>query len=179
MQAGRVPSSLVEIGDLLYAAYERRVSKSLQDRQTPRHVGVILDGNRRFAKARGAGTEEGHRAGAENIGNFLGWCEDTDVEVVTLWLLSTDNLTRPPQELDKLLRIIEGLVADLATAQRWQLHAAGALDMLPVQTAAALRRAATAHGEHEKRIGHNDPEGWPDWYADYMVREQAGKELPK
>ena len=83
----------MEIGDLLYAAYERRVSKSLQDRQTPRHVGVILDGNRRFAKARGAGTEEGHRAGAENIGNFLGWCEDADVEVVTLWLLSTDNLT--------------------------------------------------------------------------------------
>jgi catechol 2,3-dioxygenase-like lactoylglutathione lyase family enzyme len=43
--------------------------------------------------------------------------------------------------------------------------------------AAALRRAAAAHGEHEKRIGAADP-GWPDWYADYMVREQAGTELP-
>jgi hypothetical protein len=44
--------------------------------------------------------------------------------------------------------------------------------------AAALRRAAAAHGEHEKRIGAEDPD-WPDWYADYMVREQAGTELPQ
>jgi catechol 2,3-dioxygenase-like lactoylglutathione lyase family enzyme len=43
--------------------------------------------------------------------------------------------------------------------------------------AAALRRAASAHGEHEKRIGAEDPD-WPDWYADYMVREQAGTDLP-
>jgi hypothetical protein len=43
--------------------------------------------------------------------------------------------------------------------------------------AAGLRRAAAAHGEHEKRIGAEDPD-WPDWYADYMVREQAGTELP-
>ena len=44
--------------------------------------------------------------------------------------------------------------------------------------AAALRRAAAAHGEHEKRTGKADPEGWPDWYADYVVAEQAGKPLP-
>jgi hypothetical protein len=43
--------------------------------------------------------------------------------------------------------------------------------------AAALRRAASAHGEHEKRIGRADPD-WPDWYAEYMVREQSGQELP-
>ncbi len=44
--------------------------------------------------------------------------------------------------------------------------------------ASALRRAAAAHGEHEKRIGQADP-NWPDWYAEYMVREQAGQELPQ
>jgi hypothetical protein len=44
--------------------------------------------------------------------------------------------------------------------------------------ASALRRAEAAHGQHEKRIGHADP-NWPDWYADYMVREQAGEELPQ
>ena len=44
--------------------------------------------------------------------------------------------------------------------------------------ASALRRAAAAHGEHEKRIGKADP-NWPDWYAEYMVREQAGEELPQ
>jgi hypothetical protein len=44
--------------------------------------------------------------------------------------------------------------------------------------ASALRRAAAAHGEHEKRVGQADPH-WPDWYAEYMVREQSGEELPK
>ena len=44
--------------------------------------------------------------------------------------------------------------------------------------AGALRRAAAAHGQHEKRIGQADP-NWPDWYADYVVREQSGQELPQ
>src|SRR5262245_28361733 len=49
----------------------------------------------------------------------------------------------------------------------------------PAELARALRRAAAAHGEHEKRIGKADPEGWPEWYAEYLVAEQAGKELPR
>ena len=44
--------------------------------------------------------------------------------------------------------------------------------------AAALRRAEAAHAEHEKRIGHPDAD-WPDWYADYIVREQAGEPPPR
>ncbi|HTD56780.1 MAG TPA: hypothetical protein VK670_15425, partial [Silvibacterium sp.] len=44
--------------------------------------------------------------------------------------------------------------------------------------AAAMRRAAAAHGQHEARIGQADP-NWPDWYAEYMVREQNGEELPQ
>jgi catechol 2,3-dioxygenase-like lactoylglutathione lyase family enzyme len=47
----------------------------------------------------------------------------------------------------------------------------------PAELADALRRAAAAHGEHEARTGEADPD-WPDWYAEYMVREQAGEELP-
>lgn len=45
------------------------------------------------------------------------------------------------------------------------------------ELAEAMRRASAAHGQHEARIGHADP-GWPDWYAEYMVREQAGEQLP-
>jgi hypothetical protein len=49
--------------------------------------------------------------------------------------------------------------------------------VIPVSDVAALRRATAAHGEHEKRIGKHD-DNWPDWYADYILREQTGKELP-
>jgi short-chain Z-isoprenyl diphosphate synthase len=128
---------------LVYGVYERRLAASLSPSALPRHVGVILDGNRRWAKASGARTAEGHRAGAERILDFLGWCEDVGVERVTLWLLSTDNLSRPPQELADLLEIIEDVVGRLAAARRWRVHPVGALDLLPSATARRLK-------EHEE-----------------------------
>jgi short-chain Z-isoprenyl diphosphate synthase len=63
------------------------------------------------------------------------------VEVVTLWLLSTDNLTRQPAELEPLLRIIEDTVRELV-AQDWHVKPVGALDLLPADTAHALKEAA-------------------------------------
>ena len=130
--------------DLLYGAYERRLAASLPQQSLPRHVGVMLDGNRRWAKANGANTAQGHQAGADNISPLLGWCEDVGVEVVTLWLLSTDNLNRPAKELEPLLSIIENVVADLAGSGRWRLNPVGALDLLPAETARRLKEAADA-----------------------------------
>jgi short-chain Z-isoprenyl diphosphate synthase len=129
----------VSVGDVVYAAYERRLARSLDRSSLPRHVGVMLDGNRRWARLRGQDTKTGHQAGADNIAAFLGWCEDLGVEVVTLWLLSTDNLARPPLELDPLLQIIETAVADLAATGRWRINPVGALDLLPQRTADSLR----------------------------------------
>lgn len=129
--------------DLLYGFYERRIASALDTTQIPRHVGIILDGNRRWAKASGAPKSRGWRAGADKVVEFLGWCEELDVEVVTLWLLSTDNLNRPVSELTPLLRIIEGLVDQIAATGRWRVHPVGALDLLPADTARSLKDAAT------------------------------------
>ena len=130
------------LSDVLYAAYERRLTRQLGPESVPRHVGVMLDGNRRWARARGAGTSEGHQAGADNIANLLGWCEDVGVEVVTLWLLSTDNLGREESELEPLLAIIERAVDALADTGRWRLHPVGALSLLPEATRERLEAAA-------------------------------------
>ncbi len=129
---------------VLYPAYEARLTRRLPADRLPKHVGVMLDGNRRWARAVGADAEQGHRAGAANISPLLEWCEEVGVEVVTLWLLSTDNLNRPPRELEALVRIIEEAVDDLARAQRWRLHPVGALDLLPATTARRLKEAADA-----------------------------------
>lgn len=126
---------------VLYPAYESRVARALPPSRIPKHVGVMLDGNRRWAKAVGADTASGYRAGADNIQPFLGWCEEVGVEVVTLWLLSTDNLNRPPEQLDGLLNVIEGAVESLAATGRWRVHPVGALDLLPPSTAAKLKAA--------------------------------------
>ncbi|MEI7660124.1 MAG: isoprenyl transferase [Actinomycetes bacterium] len=120
------------IKSLLYPLYERRLVRGLDFSKTPHHVGVILDGNRRWAKANPkTGDPNGHKAGAQKIIEFLGWCEDADVRVVTLWLLSTDNFKRSSDEIEELLRIIGGTVDDLAATGRWNIKAVGALDLLP------------------------------------------------
>ena len=129
---------------VLYPAYEARVARRLPADRLPKHVGVMLDGNRRWAKAVGADTAHGHRAGAANIEPLLGWCEETGIEVVTLWLLSTDNLNRPADEVESLLGIIEEAVDSLADERRWRLHPVGALDLLPAHTARRLKEAEAA-----------------------------------
>ncbi|MBO9553318.1 isoprenyl transferase [Cellulomonas sp.] len=128
----------------LYGLYERRLAASLPADRVPRHVGVILDGNRRWARSIGESTATGHQRGADKIADLLEWSEDIGVEVVTLWMLSTDNLERAPEELDPLLAIIESAVRSLAATRRWRLQPMGALELLPEHTSAALRDAQEA-----------------------------------
>jgi short-chain Z-isoprenyl diphosphate synthase len=135
------------LSDLVYGAYARRIAAQLDHAAMPKHVGVIVDGNRRWARAYGAKTAQGHQAGADKIQHLLGWCEEVGVEVVTLWLLSTDNLNRPSDELAELLRIIEGTVDDLAATGRWRLQPVGALDLLPAATSERLKLAADSTRE--------------------------------
>ncbi|MBF8253003.1 MAG: short-chain Z-isoprenyl diphosphate synthase [Actinobacteria bacterium] len=106
--------------------------RSLDFSKTPHHVGVILDGNRRWAKANpNLSDPNGHKAGASKIIEFLGWCDEADVRVVTLWLLSTDNFKRSAAEIEELLKIISETVDELAATGRWNIKAVGALDLLP------------------------------------------------
>lgn len=132
---------------VLYPAYEARLARRLPSDRLPRHVGVMLDGNRRWARSVGRDSAHGHRAGAANIEPLLTWCEEAGVQVVTLWLLSTDNLNRPEAELAPLLEIIEDVVESLAATGRWRLHPVGALDLLPDRTARRLKDAVDATRE--------------------------------
>ena len=139
--------------DLVYRVYERKLVRELSGAPIPQHVGVILDGNRRFAKERGLGhAAAGHLAGAQHIEPFLGWCADLGIPCVTLWLLSTDNLARDDAEVGPLLRIIEDAVHRLARTEvnderGWRVTVVGALDVLPSETRRRLKEAeeATAH----------------------------------
>ena len=73
---------------LLYRLYRRRILREIEGLAKPQHVAMILDGNRRWAKLRALeSSAHGHRAGADKIHEFLSWCEEQGVEVVTLYLL--------------------------------------------------------------------------------------------
>jgi short-chain Z-isoprenyl diphosphate synthase len=127
----------------LYSLYERRLSKELAGRPVPRHVAVMLDGNRRWARAAGfEDVNDGHLVGARHIDNLLAWCAEAGVEHVTLWLLSTDNLHRDPAEVGPLLHIIAAVARALSAPEEpWRLNVVGALDTLPASTAEALKTA--------------------------------------
>ena len=142
--------------NVLYDMYERRLKAELSDAAVPKHIGVILDGNRRWAKSLGATASQGHRAGAGKIAEFLDWSEDAGVSIVTLWLLSTDNLARDEGELGELLRIICEAVSLLADQGRWKLAVVGDLALLPEQVSEDLRAsvARTASVQGMTAVGY-------------------------
>jgi short-chain Z-isoprenyl diphosphate synthase len=131
-----------QVRDAIVHVYERRLARALEGADIPCHVGVIMDGNRRWARAIGLeDVAHGHRRGADKIVDLLGWCDDAGVEVVTLFLLSTDNLHRAPSEVAALLQIIEDVAVDLARpGRRWQVRPVGALELLPPEMVAVLKQ---------------------------------------
>lgn len=128
---------------LLHRVYERRLAHTLEPDLLPRHIGVIIDGNRRWAKASGASTAEGHRQGAAKITEFLTWCEEMSIPLVTVWMLSTDNLSRPPEEL----RTLHGIIAEAVeeyTAAGYAVRIAGSTHLLPDDVHARIRAVIDA-----------------------------------
>lgn len=100
----------------------------------------MVDGNRRWAKEQGFDRSLGHTAGAKRIVDFVGWCTDLGIEHVTLYLLSTDNLSgRNPEELEDLIDIIITLAEHLAELGRWKLQVVGDLPALGEQAEKRLR----------------------------------------
>jgi len=140
------------LSQVLYAAYERQLRHGLSAADLPDHVAVLADGNRRWARANAPGLPlvAGYRAGAEKLRQFCSWCDDLGIPMVTLWVLSTDNLDRDQnQELAPLFDVIVELVADLAA--KHSVRIVGALGLLPGELADRLRQAAgqeTEQGMH-------------------------------
>jgi len=128
---------------LVYSFYERRLAGKLAGKPVPQHVGVMCDGNRRWAREMGfVDPNDGHRVGAVRIKELLTWCDQAGIKHVTLYLLATDNLQRPAAQLDPLVKIIEDLATELAEdGNPWRLRMVGALDLLPTATAQALKAA--------------------------------------
>ena len=143
--------------ELVYRFYERQLERRVRSGPLPRHVGVILDGNRRYARKMGySRVAEGHRRGADKVEELLGWCDELAIPVVTLWALSTDNLKRAPEELSTIFGLIEEKVealqaADASTPRR-RLRMVGRRELPPPSTQAAIAKAeevTAANGPYE------------------------------
>ena len=149
----RTMKSSMALKRTLYHYYERRLANDLSPELLPRHVGVILDGHRRFARAVGdAEYRSSYEIGMAKLEDLLGWCAELGVPAVTAWVLSTENLLRPASELDPYLDVLEGLLARLpALAERvgFSLSVSGSLDLLPPR----LVRTAKEAVDHVAALG--------------------------
>ncbi len=114
--------------------YERLLERELSG--TPAHVAVIQDGNRRYARERGADRTAGHEAGAETTEAVLNWCDELGIEEVTLYALSTENLDRDEAELENIFDLVARKLREFADAERIheaevRIRAIGQRDPLP------------------------------------------------
>jgi short-chain Z-isoprenyl diphosphate synthase len=129
----------------LYRVYELRLRQGLAASRSelPRHIAVLCDGNRRWARS--AGYEDvsyGYRMGAAKLAEMLRWCHDAGIEMATVYLLSTENLQRDPSELAALIEIITDVVEEIcAPVNRWSVRTVGDLELLGEEPARRLREA--------------------------------------
>src|SRR5207244_84438 len=136
----------------VYALYTRRLRKRVRAQRLPHHVAVILDGNRRWANL--VGLQEpgaGHRRGADKLDELLGWCAGLGISELTVWALSSENLSRSEEELNELLAILAQKLSALPDRippgrPPPRIRVFGRIDTLPAELAETARRvqAATA-----------------------------------
>lgn len=126
----------------MYRVYERRLVQLMDPDRVPRHVAIICDGNRRWAREAGFDdVSHGHRVGAKRIADMLGWCSELGIGGVTIYLLSTENLSRESDELDALMQIVPDIVDEISHGD-WRVRIVGNLGSLPDPVADRLRDAS-------------------------------------
>ncbi len=126
----------------------------------PRHLGVIIDGNRRWAKERGLPPWEGHWKGAEKVEKFLDWCMELGIPQVSIYALSTENLRkRPKRELKELFKIFyhyldkwERRESDFLKKYRVRVRFVGDLDKLPKRLVKLMGRIMEKTAKYQKRV---------------------------
>jgi short-chain Z-isoprenyl diphosphate synthase len=140
---------------LLYWLYESQLRRQIRRRPVPRHVGIILDGNRRHARKHGlADPRAAYDLGAEKLDDVLAWCSDLAIPAVTLWVCSIDNLRRPRTDVAGILSAVEAKIGALAQdpathRRRVRFKAVGRLDLLPSSTVNVLRAAEQATARYD------------------------------
>ena len=133
-----------------YRLYEARLLRQVRAHAVPRHVGLILDGNRRYGRQHNlVNARDIYGAGADKLDDLIDWCIELKIPAVTLWVFSTDNLQRNAEEISGILAAVEHKLTLLARdpeihRQRICVRTVGRLELLPPSTLAAVRAAEAA-----------------------------------
>jgi tritrans,polycis-undecaprenyl-diphosphate synthase [geranylgeranyl-diphosphate specific] len=138
----------------VYKIYEKWLIEQVRKSSMPRHLGIILDGNRRWASERNLKNEEGHKLGAIVGENFLDWCLELDIKTVTVFIFSAENFQRSKNEVEDILSLIEKYAVKLGSDPRIhnkkvRIKAIGRLDYLPQSLKQVLDEIEDATKEYD------------------------------
>ena len=139
-----------------YKLYERRLEAEMKDWTLPQHIGVIMDGNRRYARALGSPEVSlGHRAGADKLQQVLSWCYEAGIPVVTVWSFSLDNFHRDTDEVGALLQLFEDRTRELAEhsevhTNEVRVRYIGKTELLPDGLRQAIRAVEEATAGYDR-----------------------------
>ncbi len=133
----------------LYHFYEGHLIEEIKKGEIPRHVGIIMDGNRRFGRETGALTWEAHQMGADKLEEILDWCSEINIKEITAYAFSTENFKRPKKEVGNLMQLFENKFYNISLDKRIhqnkiRVRALGNLELLPPDVRKAIETAEEA-----------------------------------
>ena len=172
-----------------YALYTKRLRAKAAEWSKPDHLGIIMDGNRRFARQLGfRRMVDGHHRGAEKLQEVLSWCLDQEIPVVTVWCFSIENFQRSAEEVEDLLGLFEDRARAMADDEelhrrRVRVRFIGRLELLPESLRQEIRRVeeATCHydqGTLNIAMAYGGREEIADAFKDHVRdRLEAGDQI--
>lgn len=131
----------------VYSSYEHKLEKEVAEGPVPKHLGIIMDGNRRYAKEfLGDNIDEGHELGEKKIEDVIDWCFDLGIRYVTVFAFSSENFKRDAEEVDFLMDLAENSFLMMADnpkihANKVRIRAIGQIDKLPENVRKAIAYA--------------------------------------
>lgn len=177
------------LGGALRDAQERQLLARVRQGPIPRHLAIIMDGNRRFAKEVGIGVADGHHEGKNKLEQLLDWCLEIDLRILTVYAFSTENARRSEEELRGLIRLFVDSFREIADDARVHTHhirvrAIGNRSFLPSELVEAIEQAEARTKDYTDylynvAIGYGGREEIVHAIQELAREVQAGKLTPE
>ncbi|MCL2688159.1 MAG: polyprenyl diphosphate synthase [Methanobrevibacter sp.] len=142
----------------IYQLYEWYISRNLNSECMPKHVAIIMDGNRRFSKIQGnINVVKGHEIGVDTLEKVLDWCIDLGIEIVTAYAFSTENFNRPEDEVEGLMNLFIKNFKRIVSHEKIhknevKVKVVGRIDLLPESVREAILEAEESTAHYNKRL---------------------------
>lgn len=144
--------------NIIYKIYDWYISRGLDPNKMPKHVAIIMDGNRRYAKLQGKkNVLKGHELGVDSLENVLDWSIELGIEIVTVYAFSTENFNRPKDEVDGLMKLFVINFKKLVDHEKIhknevRVKVVGRTELLPDEVKEAIKEAEDSTKHYNKRL---------------------------